>query len=87
MAERVGVSVPTLAKLESGSPTTSLASMIRVLTVLNLAADLDKLAADDKLGHQLQDAELAPSRPTGRRSGMLVLSARGKPRTSGSSVS
>lgn len=67
MAERVGVSVPTLAKLEDGDPTISLATMFRVLSVLNLAADLDKLAADDKLGRELQDALLAPPRPSGRR--------------------
>ncbi|MBT2116587.1 helix-turn-helix transcriptional regulator [Dyella sp. LX-66] len=67
MAERVGVSVPTLAKLEDGDPSTSLATMFRVLSVLNLAADLDKLAADDKLGRELQDALLAPPRPSGRR--------------------
>ncbi|MGO4703134.1 helix-turn-helix transcriptional regulator [Dyella sp. 2RAB6] len=68
MAERVGVSVPTLAKLEDGDPTISLATMFRVLAVLSLAADLDKLAADDKLGRELQDALLAPPRPSGRRS-------------------
>lgn len=62
MAERVGVSVPTLKKLEEGDPTTSLATAVRVLSVLGLAADIDKIAADDKLGRELQDSELAPPR-------------------------
>ena len=64
MAERVGVSIPTLKKLEDGNPTTSLATMVRVLSVLGLAPDLDKIGAEDKLGRELQDSELAPPRPT-----------------------
>jgi transcriptional regulator with XRE-family HTH domain len=67
MAERVGVSVPTLKKLEDGDPTTSLATMARVLTVLGLAGDIDKIGAEDKLGRELQDSELAAPRPTRRR--------------------
>lgn len=58
MAERVGVSVPTLAKLESGDPSTSLATVLRVLTVLGLAADIDLIAAQDALGRELQDNAL-----------------------------
>ena len=79
MAERVGVSVPTLAKLEDGDPTTSLATMFRVLSVLNLASDLDKLAAEDKLGRELQDALLTPPRPSGRRTGTAAPPVRSKP--------
>ena len=67
MAERVGVSIPTLKKLEEGEPTTSLATMFRVLTVLGLASDIDKVAAEDKLGRELQDSELAAPRPARRR--------------------
>jgi transcriptional regulator with XRE-family HTH domain len=67
MAERVGVSIPTLKKLEEGDPTTSLATMLRVLTVLGLAGDIDKIGAEDKLGRELQDSELAPPRPARRR--------------------
>lgn len=69
MAERVGVSVPTLSKLEEGDPSTSLATMIRVLTVLGLVGDIDKIGAEDKLGRELQDSELAPPRPSRRRAG------------------
>ena len=67
MAERVGVSVPTLKKLEQGEPTTSLATMVRVLSVLGLAADIYKIGAEDQLGRELQDSELAPPRATRRR--------------------
>ena len=58
MAERVGVSVPTLAKLESGNPSTSLATVLRALTVLGLDRDIDLIAAQDTLGRELQDNAL-----------------------------
>jgi transcriptional regulator with XRE-family HTH domain len=58
MAERVGVSVPTIAKLENGDPSTSLATVLRVLTVLGLADHIDSLAAEDTLGRELQDNAL-----------------------------
>jgi transcriptional regulator with XRE-family HTH domain len=64
LAERVGVSVPTIGKLEDGDPSTSLATMLRVLTVLGLAADIDLLAAQDTLGRSLQDNELKRAMPT-----------------------
>lgn len=70
VAERVGVTVPTIRKLESGDPGSSLATVIRVLQVLGLAQDIDKLAADDALGRQLQDGELKrPRRPAVRGTG------------------
>lgn len=58
MAERVGVSVPTIAKLENGDPSTSLATVLRVLTVLGMAGDIDLIAAQDTLGRELQDNAL-----------------------------
>lgn len=68
MAERVGVSIPTIAKLENGDPSTSLATVLRVLTVLGLAGDIDLMAAQDALGRELQDHALrrsnASPRPT-----------------------
>lgn len=67
LAERVGVSVPTIGKLESGDPSTSLATVLRVLTVLGLAEDIDLIAAQDTLGRELQDSALKrPSASTNR---------------------
>ncbi len=63
LAERVGVSVPTIGKLEDGDPSTSLATMLRVLVVLGLSTDIDLLAAQDTLGRSLQDSELKRARP------------------------
>jgi hypothetical protein len=54
LADRVGVSVATVAKLEDGNPST----MLRVLTVLGLNAEVDLLAAEDALGRSLQDSQL-----------------------------
>lgn len=65
VAARVGVSKQTLAKLEAGNPSTSLATMLRVLGVLGLGQDIDRLAADDELGRRLQDIE-QPAPPRGR---------------------
>jgi transcriptional regulator with XRE-family HTH domain len=56
MAARVMVSRPTLRKLEAGDLTVSFAVVARVLEVLNLDEDLDRLAESDELGHRLADA-------------------------------
>ena len=48
LAERVGVHVQTLIKLESGTPTTSLATMLRVLQALGFVRDIDAIAADER---------------------------------------
>lgn len=58
----MGVTLPTLRKLEVGDPSTSLATVIRVLQALGLAQDIDKRAAYDELGRELQDNALKQSR-------------------------
>jgi transcriptional regulator with XRE-family HTH domain len=55
MAERAGISRDTLHRLEKGDVSISLASFLRVLQVLGLAEDIDRLARDDELGRKLQD--------------------------------
>ncbi|NIK00617.1 helix-turn-helix domain-containing protein [Xanthomonas cannabis] len=66
LAMRVGISVPTLAKLENGDPSISLAAVLRVLTVLGLDKDIDLLAKTDPLGRALQDSRLRRPGPAGR---------------------
>lgn len=68
MAARVGVSRPTLRRLEQGDPVVNLSTLVRVLTVLGLEADLDAVAGDDVIGKRLQDLELA-QRPHPRTRG------------------
>ena len=58
LAERVGVTVPTIRKLEEGNPSASLSVVLRALMVLGLAQDIDRIAADDVLGRELQDSDL-----------------------------
>lgn len=62
LAERVGVTLPTIRKLEAGDASTSLSVMLRALVVLGLAADIDQLAAEDQLGRELQDSRLRQPR-------------------------
>src|SRR5438034_9170195 len=56
MAERSFVSRPTLRKLEAGDLTVSAAVLARVLEVLSLDEDLDRLAEHDEIGTKLADA-------------------------------
>lgn len=67
VAERVGIAIPTLRKLEAGDPAVSLATLIRVLHVLGLGQDIDVLAAHDTLGRALQDQALNAPRPARAR--------------------
>lgn len=58
MAERTGLSKPTLRKIERGDGSVSIGHYLLVLSVLGLADDLIKVARDDELGRKLQDIEL-----------------------------
>jgi transcriptional regulator with XRE-family HTH domain len=62
MAQRVGVSRDTLHRIEKGDPVVGLGTYLRVLRVLGLDTDLDRVAADDPLGRKLQDLSLEPGR-------------------------
>jgi transcriptional regulator with XRE-family HTH domain len=64
--QRAGISRMTLFRAEVGSPAIALGTLLRILAVLGLEADLQLIARDDKAGRLLQDQAL----PVRRRRGV-----------------
>ena len=62
MAERMGVTRPTLNRLERGDLSVGLGVLVRALGVLGLEEDLAGLAADDELGRRLADSSTTTKR-------------------------
>lgn len=68
VAQRAGISRTSIYKVEAGDPGATLGTYIRVMVVLGLEADINALAADDKVGRKLQDLALqAPASAPRRR--------------------
>ena len=58
MAERTNMSLMTLRSLERGSPHVAMSNYMAVIFYLGFQDDIAKVAANDVLGRDLQDAAL-----------------------------
>lgn len=58
VAERAGISRPTLTAIEKGTPSVSIGLYLSVMHILGQENDFLLLAKDDILGRKLQDAKL-----------------------------
>jgi transcriptional regulator with XRE-family HTH domain len=58
VSERADIGRSTLYWIEQGSPGVTLGNLLRVLAVLGLEKDLERVALDDVLGRKLTDAKL-----------------------------
>ncbi len=69
LAERAGMSRPTLRAIERGDAGVTLGAVANVLHSLGLEQGLASVGRDDALGRRLQDAALTPRRSprAGRR--------------------
>src|SRR5271157_4541803 len=75
VAQRAGIARATLYRIELGDPGVSLGNYARVMQVLRLEQDLNRLAADDELGRKLQDAEIGARARAPRRKSQRVKEA------------
>jgi transcriptional regulator with XRE-family HTH domain len=64
--QRAGISRMTLFRAEAGSPAIALGTLLRILAVLGLEADLELIARDDRAGRLLQDQALPVRRRRAR---------------------
>src|SRR5260370_32712573 len=58
MAARAGVTPKTMRRLEQGDSSVGLALLVRTLSVLGLAQDLDRIAGQDEIGERLVEMGL-----------------------------
>jgi transcriptional regulator with XRE-family HTH domain len=62
VAERAGMSRPTLRSIERGDSTVTLGAVANVLHTLDLVDDLASVGRQDVLGRRLEEAALAARR-------------------------
>ena len=63
VAARAGISRPTMNKVEQGDPSVTIGTYLRVLKVLGLERELEKVVEEDPVGRRLLDAEIGAGVP------------------------
>lgn len=58
VAERAGISRPTLWSIEKGDASVSITCILNVLFVMNLHEEIARIAFDDPIGRKIQDVNL-----------------------------
>ena len=67
LAQRAGISRPTLYKIERGSPSVAMGNYFQVMQVLGLELDFELLAANDETGRRLQDLHMVTRKRAPKR--------------------
>lgn len=73
VAERAGITRPTLRAIERGDPSVSFGAYVNVLFCLGLESDLDGVAKEDVLGRKLQDLQLTVKKRAPRKKSVLSI--------------
>ena len=67
VAERAGISPPTLRAIEQGNANVSMGAYASVLLCLGLDKDLAQVGREDEFGRKLQDAKISVGKRAPRR--------------------
>ena len=68
VADRAGISRPTLTAVENGEAKVTMGTYASILLILGMLEDISAVANDDVLGRKLQDLNLKPMSRSSKKS-------------------